>query len=790
MREHRGDFARIAFLENNNSNNCNNSDHDEWIPIQNDPAYEIRELVTGNVRRVSVVDSGKKGQAAAAAATTTSRNSSCDTPAAGTAAQTTQDAHRSDIRTTTTTTLLNARQSTSTATIANNDNTVAPTQQHPIESTTTTKEGNSVLGDSATLTTTTTTTTNERDDPSAAAMVSSSSMRHNTETAQDPPDFNDKTRPTMAKTIATTGPPSGEKTGAAPSAPTGGAGKVAGEAPQEPPVGATRQQAQPASTDGIATTVTTAANQAVSSPLLVSKKRQVLANGWVKSVVPSVLTKADGSFVRPYYLEGHFWNSHIGVWVPLPPLSAAGSKKRSKSSSGAAKITEKKEKTLSSKKRSNSTSSSGDAPLPAKKAAKKKPKTKKPKDEPKGFVSAYNFFFKEERERIVKIVQAEDGAISDNKNPESEDYISPEMKQTLKCENGKVRHQEVVKLVGERWRKLNAARHAHYSELAAADKERYRKEMAIYLDKLALGHATANSDSSSPSGAKKREPSSEPPQPCKRQKAAAKANDGSAAIVGASTASISNESMIRNPALVSAEAEPCAPLKPSDAAAATMTTTQPSANYATQKVANKSSPTRPVSEESLPPLSLLKQEAGSASSNNSSEKGFDILKLKASLESELDNVNNADAALRCFQILRSLLDIRFDEEVKASGICCVIKKLKNDKNHPTLGNLAKRVRVYWIADRETEQWKEALDKLVDCETEQTKEVSDKALAKVKNKVAAFSLYLQKNSFLVTALIGRLRLRRLVKVTEVLFQQRKHVDKSLDALKKLMNDAGD
>jgi hypothetical protein len=112
-------------------------------------------------------------------------------------------------------------------------------------------------------------------------------------------------------------------------------------------------------------------------------------------------------------------------------------------------------------------------------SSSKRPTRKKPKDKPKRPLSAYNFFFKEEREKILKIVLAEDPKTVEN-DPESEDYINDEMMERLKKEGGKVSFEEMGKLIGQRWKNIDPDRLSKYSELAAEDTERYKKEMQSY----------------------------------------------------------------------------------------------------------------------------------------------------------------------------------------------------------------------------------------------------------------------------------------------------------------------
>lgn len=113
--------------------------------------------------------------------------------------------------------------------------------------------------------------------------------------------------------------------------------------------------------------------------------------------------------------------------------------------------------------------------------AAKRPTKKKPKDKPKRPLSAYNFFFKEEREKILKVVLAEDPEKEKAENdPASEDFLKEEQLGKLRKEGGKVSFEEMGKLIGQRWKNIDPDRLTRFSELAAEDTERYKKEMVDY----------------------------------------------------------------------------------------------------------------------------------------------------------------------------------------------------------------------------------------------------------------------------------------------------------------------
>lgn len=104
---------------------------------------------------------------------------------------------------------------------------------------------------------------------------------------------------------------------------------------------------------------------------------------------------------------------------------------------------------------------------------------KKPKDKPKRPLSAYNFFFKEEREKIIKVVLAEDPS-KVKQDPEDDGFLDEETIGRLKKEGGKVSFEEMGKIIGQRWKNIDPDRLSKYSELASEDTERYKTEMQAY----------------------------------------------------------------------------------------------------------------------------------------------------------------------------------------------------------------------------------------------------------------------------------------------------------------------
>jgi hypothetical protein len=96
---------------------------------------------------------------------------------------------------------------------------------------------------------------------------------------------------------------------------------------------------------------------------------------------------------------------------------------------------------------------------------------KKPKDHPRRPLSAYNVFFKEERQRIL------------NDIPDA----SAEVKQTgiktrkrKKNAHGKIGFENLAKAIGQKWQSLTQEEIHYYKAQAEVDQKRYRDEMEVY----------------------------------------------------------------------------------------------------------------------------------------------------------------------------------------------------------------------------------------------------------------------------------------------------------------------
>mmetsp|Transcript_22678 Transcript_22678/g.45380 ORF Transcript_22678/g.45380 Transcript_22678/m.45380 type:complete len:562 (-) Transcript_22678:162-1847(-) len=138
---------------------------------------------------------------------------------------------------------------------------------------------------------------------------------------------------------------------------------------------------------------------------------------------------------------------------------------------------------------------------------KKAPK-KKVKGKPKRPLSAYNLFFKEERERILKSIPGSDqkrmtrgskGGNGERKSEDNGDYQDDNCHETRgdakdfdqkdkngkKIPHGKIGFENLAKLIGKRWQDLEPEKVAKYKKLADKDMKRYKEEMEIFLTKEA-----------------------------------------------------------------------------------------------------------------------------------------------------------------------------------------------------------------------------------------------------------------------------------------------------------------
>jgi len=102
---------------------------------------------------------------------------------------------------------------------------------------------------------------------------------------------------------------------------------------------------------------------------------------------------------------------------------------------------------------------------------------RKPKDEPKRPLSAYNCFFREERTKIVVVV--EKGADLKDDDP----GLTDEEFSKLRKKNGKVSFEEMGKAIGRRWKEIDERHKEYYQKLADEDADRYKMEMQKYNTK-------------------------------------------------------------------------------------------------------------------------------------------------------------------------------------------------------------------------------------------------------------------------------------------------------------------
>lgn len=119
----------------------------------------------------------------------------------------------------------------------------------------------------------------------------------------------------------------------------------------------------------------------------------------------------------------------------------------------------------------------GDVSLASNKRAKVVGKPKRP-------LSAYNIFFKEERQKLLSTVQDEEGSLSnieeENGNKKPQALGSKNLKRVKPP--GKIGFESMAKIIGQRWKDiaLDANLKSYFQNLADTDKDRYLAELEVW----------------------------------------------------------------------------------------------------------------------------------------------------------------------------------------------------------------------------------------------------------------------------------------------------------------------